>query len=152
MLLASMQQDEATRAEPVFVATVQKRRSFLLSIWAVLHTTKWHEINTLECVHIYFLCPCSVHLHEIGSSCLIVLNLEYFVTSRQRYFLFNFFLKMTDMAGTIPVAQRLTCYFWWKSINTILSVLFATEACYTIKENNNIEKSFDRSKLTILWT
>ena len=43
MLLASMQQGEATRAEPVFVVPAQKLRSFLLSTWAILQTTKWHE-------------------------------------------------------------------------------------------------------------
>ena len=46
------------------------------------------------------------------------------------------------MAGIICIAQRLT----YASINTMLSVLFATEACYTIKENNNKEKSFCREK------
>ena len=89
MLLASMQQAEATRDEPVFVAPAQKLRSFLLSIWAILQTTKWHRINTLECIHFYFLYPSSAHLYEIGTSCLmIVLNLEYFATSRQRPFFF----------------------------------------------------------------
>ena len=34
------------------------------------------------------------------------------------------------------------CYFLWESINIVLSVLFATEACYTIKEHSNKEKSF----------
>ena len=30
----------------------------------------------------------------------------------------------------------------------MLSVLFATEACYTTKENNNKEKSFDWGKVS----
>ena len=45
MLLASIEQAEATRAEPVFVAPAQKHGSFLLRIWGILQTTKWHEIN-----------------------------------------------------------------------------------------------------------
>ena len=66
-----MQQVEATSAEPDFVVTSQKFRSFLLSIGAILQTTKLHKIGTLECVHFYFLYPCSAHLHEI------MLYLEY---------------------------------------------------------------------------
>ena len=92
MLLASMQQAEATRAEPVFVAPAQKLRSFLSSTWAILQTTKWHEIDTLEYVHFYFVYPCSAHLYEIrpawSMSCLIMLDLEYFVVSRQWPFFF----------------------------------------------------------------
>ena len=88
MLLASMQQAEATIAESVFVSPAQKLKSFLLSIWARLQTTKWHEINTLQCIHFYFLYPCSAYLHEIGTSCLIVLDLEYFVAPRQWPFFF----------------------------------------------------------------
>ena len=39
------------------------------------------------------------------------------------------------------------CYFWWESISTMLSVSFATETCYMIKEiNKKIKKSFCRSK------
>ena len=41
------------------------------------------------------------------------------------------------------------CRFLWESINR-LSVLFATETCYTIKENNNREKLFCRGKLPFL--
>ena len=89
MLLASMQQAEATRAEPVFAVLAQKFRSFLLSMWAILQTTKRHEINTFECVHFYFLYPCSPHLREIGTSCLAVISLEYFVASRQWTFFFE---------------------------------------------------------------
>ena len=37
-------------------------------------------------------------------------------------------------------------HFSWESISTMLSVLFATEACSTIKENTN-KKSFCRGKL-----
>ena len=65
-----MQQAEATRAEPVFVASARKFRSFLLSIWATLQTTPNDmklEINTLECVHFYFLYLSSAHLHEMGT-------------------------------------------------------------------------------------
>ena len=58
---------------------------------------------------------------------------------------------MTDMSGIISIAQRLTCYFLWESINTMLSVLFATEACYTIKENNNKEKLLYQPKLPFYW-
>ena len=83
MLLASSQQPEATIAEPVSVAPAQNLRSFLLSIWAILQGIKWHKINTLECIHFYILYPCSAHLHEIGNSCLIMLDLDYFVASRQ---------------------------------------------------------------------
>ena len=82
ILLASMQQAEATRVEAIFVTPAQKLRSFLFSIWAILQTTKWHEINTLECVHFYFLYPCSAYLHEISTSCVIVLDLKYIVASR----------------------------------------------------------------------
>ena len=38
------------------------------------------------------------------------------------------------MAGIIHIAQRLLCYFLRETINTMLSVLFATEA-YAIKKN-----------------
>ena len=38
-------------------------------------------------------------------------------------------------------------YLLWESTNTLLSVLFATEACYLIKDNNK-EKSFCWDKLT----
>ena len=40
MHLVSMQQTEATRAEPVFVAPAQKLKYFLLRVSAILHTTK----------------------------------------------------------------------------------------------------------------
>ena len=83
-----MHQPEATRAEPIFVAPAQKLRPFLLSIEAILQPTRWHEIKTLECVQFYFLYPRFAYLDEIGTSCLIVLNLEYFVVSRQRPFFF----------------------------------------------------------------
>ena len=33
----------------------------------------------------------------------------------------------------------------------MLSVFFAAEACYTIKENNNKEKSFCQRKLPFYW-
>ena len=42
------------------------------------------------------------------------------------------------------------CYFLWESISNMLSVLFATEAWYTIKENNR-EKSFCQGKLPFFW-
>ena len=101
MLLVSMQQAEATRAEPVFVAPAQKCTSFLLSIWTILQTIKWLKINTFSCVHFYSLYPCSAHLHEISASGLIVLDLEYFVaganyhfadTNREYLILHQFFL------------------------------------------------------------
>ena len=41
-------------------------------------------------------------------------------------------------------------HFSWESISTMLSVLFATEACSTIKENTN-KKSFCRRKLPFHW-
>ena len=74
---------EATRTEPIFVAPAQRFTSFLSSIWAILQATKWHKINTLESVHFYFLYPSSPHLPDTVRSCLIVLDLEYFVASRQ---------------------------------------------------------------------
>ena len=48
------------------------------------------------------------------------------------------------------------CYFLWQSTNTLLSALFATEARYTMKQNNNKEKSlsklpFCRRKLPFCW-
>ena len=91
MRLVSMQQAEATRVEPVFAAVAHKFRSFLLSIRATLQTTPNDmklQIDTLECVHFYFLYPCSAHLLETGTSWLIVLNLEYFVAFRQWPFFF----------------------------------------------------------------
>ena len=78
-----MRQAEAAKAEPVFVAQAQKLRSFLLTIWAIFQSTKLNEISTLECVHYYFFCLCSAHLHEIGMSCLLGLYLEYFDATRQ---------------------------------------------------------------------
>ena len=86
--------------------------------------------------HFYFLYPCSAHLHEKGASWLIMFDLEYFVASRQLPS-FSFLLKMIDVPGIILTAPRL---------NTMLSVLFATEAFYTIKENNK-ETSICRGKL-----
>ena len=48
---------------------------------------------------------------------------------------FSFLMKMTDMAGIIHIAQRLTCaIFFCESINTMLSLLFGTESCYTIRK------------------
>ena len=88
MFLASMQQAETARAKPIFFELARKFRSFLSSIWAILQTTKWHEINTLECVHFYVLYPCSTHLHEIGTRCLIMLDLKHFVAFRQWPFFF----------------------------------------------------------------
>ena len=70
------------------LAPAQKLRSLLLSIWAILQTTKWHKINTLEYVHLYFVYPCSSQLHEISMSSLIVLDFEYFVASRKWPFFF----------------------------------------------------------------
>ena len=45
------------------------------------------------------------------------------------------------MVGIISIAQRLTWVISYKSTNTMLSRLFATEACYTIKETNKNKKS-----------
>ena len=131
MLLASMQQAEATKAEPVFVAPPQKLISFLLSFWAILETTKWCKIKTLECIYFYSLYPCSPRLHEIGTSCLIVLDSECFVASRQWPFFFLLPLK-DDRQGRDHMYCMKTnmCHFFWESINTALSVLFATETCY----------------------
>ena len=153
MLLVSIQQAETTKAEPVFVVTAQKFRTFLLSIWATLQTTPNDmklEINTLECVHFYFLYPCSAHLHEIGTSCLIVLDLEYFLASRQWPFLF-WLPSKEDRHGRDDIYCTKTNihYFLWESINTVLSVLFATKSFHTIKENNK-EKSFCQGKITLL--
>ena len=39
------------------------------------------------------------------------------------------------------------CYFLCESINTMPSVLFATEACSMIKENTNEKKAFCQRKL-----
>ena len=63
-------------------------------------------------------------------------DLEYFVASRH-LLSFSFLLNMIDVAGIILTAPRL---------NTMLSVLFATEPFYTIKENNK-ETSICRGKL-----
>ena len=49
---------------------------------------------------------------------------------------------MADMAGIISTAEILTYCFFQESVNTMLSNLFANEGYYTIKENNNKEKSF----------
>ena len=54
---------------------------------------------------------------------------------------------MADMAGIITTAEILTCCFFQESVNTMLSNLFANEGYYTIKENNNKEKSFYWGKL-----
>ena len=43
------------------------------------------------------------------------------------------------------------CYFLEESTNTMLSVLFATEDYYTIKEINNVEESFCQRKLLFWW-
>ena len=111
---------------------------------------KWHEFNTLECIHFYFLYPCSAHLHEIGTSCLIVLDLEYFLASRQWPFLF-WLPSKEDRHGRDDIYCTKTNihYFLWESINTVLSVLFATKSFHTIKENNK-EKSFCQGKITLL--
>ena len=79
-----------------------------------------------------------------------LLDLEYFVASRQQPSC-SFLLKMTDMIGIICIAQRPTFYFLWESINTMLSVLFVTEVCCTIKENNKKKIIFLRH-VTILST
>ena len=84
-----MQQVEATKVEPVYVAPAQKFRSFLLSIWTTIQTTPNDiklEINILECFLFYFLYLCSAYVPEVVTICLIVLDLEYFVASRQRHF------------------------------------------------------------------
>ena len=86
--------------------------------------------------HFHFLYPCSAHLYEKGASWLIMFDLEYFVASRH-LLSFSFLLNMIDVAGIILTAPRL---------NTMLSVLFATEPFYTIKENNK-ETSICRGKL-----
>ena len=96
MLLASMQQDEATWVQPVFVTSAWKLRSFLLVVWAILQTTKWHEIKTLECVQFCFVYLCSAYIHKIGTSCLIVLP-------------FSFLLKMTDVEWITHIVQGLKC-------------------------------------------
>ena len=85
---------------------------FLIKCLRYSSTTTWHEINTLECFHSYFLYPCSAHLHEIDTSCLIVLDLKYFSASMLLTPSFTFLLKVTDklldMTGIIRIAQRLT--------------------------------------------
>lgn len=42
------------------------------------------------------------------------------------------------------------CYFLWESIKHMLSIFFAIELCYKIKENNNIEKIILPRPVTIL--
>ena len=98
---------------------------------------------SFECVQFYFLYTCSAYLHEI------VLDLEYFVASRQCFY---------DRHGRDHTYCTNTniWYFLWESITTTLSVLFATEACYTIKGNNNKENHFVklpfcRNKLSFCW-
>ena len=62
MLLASMYQAKATRAEPVYVESALKLRTFLTNIWAnvalewvlFLQTAKWHENGKHVNVSIYF--------------------------------------------------------------------------------------------------
>ena len=120
-----MQQTEATRAN-LTCCTSPDLRSFLLGIWGILQTTKWHEINTFEWVHFYFLYPWSAHLHETGTGSLIVINLEYFVASRQWPFFFQLPSK-DDRYGRDHIynAKTNVCYFLWESTNIVLSALFA---------------------------
>ena len=120
-----MQQTEATRAN-LICCTSPDLRSFLLGIWGILQTTKWHEINTFEWVHFYFLYPWSAHLHETGTGSLIVINLEYFVASRQWPFFFQLPSK-DDRYGRDHIynAKTNVCYFLWESTNIVLSALFA---------------------------
>ena len=58
---------------------------------------------------------------------------------------------MTDMTGIINIAKTLMCIIHEYTINTMLPVLFATEASYTIKENNK-EKIILARQVTILPT
>ena len=65
---------------------------------------------------------------------------------------FSFSLKMKDKAvDDMYCTKTNMCYFSWESINSMLSVLFATETCSTIKENNTKEKLFCRGKLPFCW-
>lgn len=101
---------------------------------------------------IFFTAVRSAHMHEIGTSCFTVLDLEYFIGFRQSPFFF--YLSFEDDrhgSGLTYCTNTNMCYFLWESINSILSVLFAIEAFYTKKENNNKEKSFYRRKLTFCW-
>ena len=109
-----------------FCCTSSDLRSFLLGIWGILQTTKWQEINTFEWVHFYFLYPRSAHLHETGTGSLIVINLEYFVASRQWPFFFQLPSK-DDRYGRNHTYNTKTnvCYFLWESTNIMLSALFA---------------------------
>ena len=96
--------------------------------------------------------PCSAHEHEINTNCFIVFDLEYFVASRQWTFLLQFLFK-DDRQGSDHTCctKSNMCYFFWDSTNTMLSVLFAAEAGYTIKENSDKEKSFCQGKLPFCW-
>ena len=55
------------------------------------------------------------------------------------------------MTGIINIAKTLMCIIHEYTINTMLPVLFATEASYTIKENNK-EKIILARQVTILLT
>ena len=76
----------SNKSSASYCCTRSETKIFLITIWAILQTNKWHEINTVECVYFYFLYPCTAHLHEIGASCFTVLNLEYFAASRRWIF------------------------------------------------------------------
>ena len=110
MLLVGKQQADAIRAGPVFHTATQKLKHFLLSFLAILQTTKWHEINTLECVHCHFLYPYNVHLREICTSCMIVLNYSILLLLGNGLSSFSFLLKITDMARIIHIAQIVISY------------------------------------------
>ena len=110
MLLVGKQQADAIRAGPVFHTATQKLKHFLLSFLAILQTTKWHEINTLECVHCHFLYPYNVHLREICTSCVIVLSYSILLLLGNGLSSFSFLLKITDMARIIHIAQIVISY------------------------------------------
>ena len=94
------------------------------------------------------------------NSCFTVLDLKFFVASRQWPFFFQLPSKNDThnrVRGTISIAQRLTCVLFLMRKYKHYAIRFATEDCYSIKENNNKEKfcqgklSFCRRKLPFCW-
>ena len=135
-----MQQAEATCAGPVFVAPAQKLRSCEVSelFFKLPNDTKLTHFNPFT----------FISFTPVMQIYLTVFDLEYFVASRQ-WPIFFCLSSNDDRHGRDHIYWIKTnmCYFLLESINTMLSVLFATEACYTIKENNSKEKPFCRGKL-----
>ena len=141
----------------VCVASAQKLWSLLLSIWAIVQSTKLHKINTLEYMYFYFLYLCVQHIYIkyvwtawVCSILTILLHLGN-----------DLFILIFLLVRIIGIAQRPTCYFLWEYKHNAIRFIFWWSLLYDkkkiiIKKNHFVEAFYhfayaNWEKPILLW-